>query len=126
MPSLNRTEIVTCEICGTQTTKLNLARHKMKCSARTLHCTQCPNFSTTAQKDLLHQILKKHSATKLDVTVKCKLRYEQFQGFYALSQQQKPNMAFLSRQQMLNLTVSSMKTIMPTLNRRCVHVYVSP
>ena len=28
MPSLNRNEKVTCENCGTQTTRLNLGRHK--------------------------------------------------------------------------------------------------
>ena len=46
IPSLNRNEEVTCEIYGTQTTKLNLARHKKRCSVGTLYCTQCPNFST--------------------------------------------------------------------------------
>ena len=45
-PSLNRNEEVTCEIYGTQTKKLNLARHKKRCSVGTLYCTQCPNFST--------------------------------------------------------------------------------
>ena len=39
MPSLNRYEKVTCENCGTQTTKLNLARHNKSCSAGTLYFT---------------------------------------------------------------------------------------
>ena len=86
MPSLNRNEKVTCENCGTQTTKLNLARHRKSCSAGTLFCTQCPNFSTKSQNDLNDHIAKKHSAPKPDVTFKCKLCYQEFPGFYALSQ----------------------------------------
>ena len=61
MPSLNRNEKVTCENCGTQTTKLNLARHKKSYSAGTLYCTHCPNFSTKSQSDLNYPIAKKHS-----------------------------------------------------------------
>ena len=86
MPSLNRYEKVTCENCGTQTTKLNLARHKKSCSAGTLCCTQCPNFSTKSQNDLNYQFAKKHSVPKSDVTFKCKLCYQVFPGFYALRQ----------------------------------------
>ena len=77
-PSLNRYEKVTCENCGTQTTKLNLARHKKSCSAVTLYCTHCPNFSTKSQTDLNYHIAKKHSAPELDVTFKCKLCYQEF------------------------------------------------
>ena len=72
-PSLNRHEKVTCESCGTQTTKLNLARHKKRCSAATLYCTQYPKFSTKTQIDLNYHISKKHSAPKPDVTFKGKL-----------------------------------------------------
>ena len=86
MPSLNRNVKVTCENCGTQTTKLNLARHKKRCSVGTLHCTQCPNFSTKSQNYLNYHIAKKHSAPKPHVTFKCKLCYQEFPGFYALSQ----------------------------------------
>ena len=86
MPSLNRYKKVTCENCGTQTTKLNLARHRRSCFARTLYCTQCPNFSTNSQNDLNYHIAKKHSAPKLDVTFKCKLCFQEFPGFYALCQ----------------------------------------
>ena len=84
MPSLNRNEKITCENCGTQTTKLNLARHKKKCSACTLYCTQCHNFSTKSQYDMNYHIAKKYSAPKPDVTFKCKLCYQEFPGFYAL------------------------------------------
>ena len=86
MPSHNRKEKVTCENCGTQTTKLNLARHKKRCSVGTLYCTQCPNFSTKSQNDLNCHIAKKHSAPKSEVAFKCKLCYQEFPGFYALRQ----------------------------------------
>ena len=84
MLSLNRYENVTCEICGTQTTKLNLARHKHRCSVGRLYCTQCTNFSTISQNDLNYHIAKKHSAPKPDITFKCKLCYEEVPGFFAL------------------------------------------
>ena len=73
MPSLNRYEKGTCENCGTETTKLNLAHHKKSCFAGTLYCTKCPNFSKKSQNDLTYNIAKKHSAPKPDVTFKCKL-----------------------------------------------------
>ena len=86
MSSLNRYEKVTCENCGTQTTKLKLARHKKSCSAGTLYCTRCPNFSTKSQNDLNYHIAKKHSAPKPAITFKCKLCFPEFPGFYALRQ----------------------------------------
>ena len=86
MPSLNRLEKVRCEKCGTQTTNLNLAHHKTSCSAGTLYCTHCPNFSTKFQNDLNYYIPKKHSAPKPDITFKCKLCHQEFPGFYALRQ----------------------------------------
>ena len=98
MPSLNRYEKVTCENCGTQTTKLNLACDKKRCSAGTLHCSQCPNFSTKLQNDLNYHIAKKHSSAKPDITFKCKLCYAEFPGFYTLRQhrttQHVPQMGF--------------------------------
>ena len=84
MPSLNRNEKIACENCGTQTTKLNLARHKKKCSVGTLYCTQSPSFSTKSQSDLDYQIDKKRSAPKLDVNFKCKLCHAEVPGFLAL------------------------------------------
>ena len=86
MPSLNRYEKVTCENCGTETTKLNLACHKKRCWVGTLYCTQCPNFSTKSQNDLNYHIAKKHSNSKPDISFKCKLCYAEFPGFYALRQ----------------------------------------
>ena len=84
MPSLNRYEKVTCENCGTQTTKLNHARHKKKCSVGTLYCTQRSNFTTKLQNDLNYLFVKKHSARKPDITFMCKLCCAEFPGFYAL------------------------------------------
>ena len=89
MFSLNRNEKVTYENCGTQTTKLNLARHKKRCSVGTLFCTQCPNFTTKSQNDLKYHTAKKHSAPKPDITFKCKLCYQIFTGLYALRQRRK-------------------------------------
>ena len=89
MPSLNRYEKATCENCGTQTTKLNLARQKKRCSAGTLHCNQCPNFSTKSQNDLNYHIAKKHSVPKPDITFECKLCYAEFPGFLCFTSTQK-------------------------------------
>ena len=86
MPSLIRIEKFTCENCGTRTTRNNILRHKNRCSAGTLYCTQCPNFSTKSQDDLNYHIAKKHSAPKPDVTFKCKLCFQDFPGFYAFRQ----------------------------------------
>ena len=84
--SLNRYDKTTGEKCGTQTTKRFFARHKKSCSARTLYCTHCPNFSTKSQNGQNYHNAKKHSAPKLDVTFKCKLCYQEFPGFYASRQ----------------------------------------
>ena len=86
MPSLNRNKKVTCENCGLQITKLNLARHKKRCSAGTLYCTQCPNFSTTLKDDLIYHIAKQHSAAGPSKTYKSTLCHAEFPGFYALRQ----------------------------------------
>ena len=86
MPSLIRKEKITCENCGTQTTRNNIVRHKKSCSVGTRYCTHCPNFSTKSQSDLKYHIAKKHSAPKPQVTFKCKLCYQELPGFYALRQ----------------------------------------
>ena len=86
MPSLNRNEKVTCENCGVQITKYNLARHKKRCSAGTLYCTYCPNFSTISQDDLNYHIVTQHSAAGPSKTYKCNLCHREFPGFYALRQ----------------------------------------
>ena len=86
MPSLNRNEKCTCENCGVQITKYNLARHKKRCSAGTLYCTQCPNFSTLSQDDLIYHIAKKHSVPRSSIIYKLNLCHAEFPGFYALRQ----------------------------------------
>ena len=86
MPSLNRNEKVTCENCGVQITKYNLARHKKSCSAGILFCSKCPNFSTLCQDDLNNRIVKQHSAAGPSKTYKCTLCHAEFPGFYALCQ----------------------------------------
>ena len=64
MPSLNRNEKVTCETCGVQITKLNVAGHRKSCSAGTLYCTQCSNFSTKSRDDSNYHIAEKHSVPR--------------------------------------------------------------
>ena len=86
MPSLNRNEKVTCENRGVQITKLNLARHKKRCSAGTLYCTQCPNLFTKSGDDLIYHIAEQHSAAGPPITYKCKLCHAELTGFYALRQ----------------------------------------
>ena len=43
-------------------------------------------FLTKSQNDLNYHIAKKHSAPKPEVTIKCKLCYQEFPGLYALRQ----------------------------------------
>ena len=86
MPSLNRNGKVTCENFGVQITKLNLSRHKKRCSAGTLFCTQCPNFPTLSPDDLNYHVAKEHSVPRPSKTYKCKLCHAEFPGFYALRQ----------------------------------------
>ena len=86
MPSLIRKEKITCENCGTQTTRNNIVRHKKRCSAGTLYCTHCPNFSTLSQDDLNYHIAKQHSVAGPSETYQSKLCHAEFPGFYALRQ----------------------------------------
>ena len=86
MPSFNRNKRVTCDNCGVQITKHNLARHRKSCSAGTLYCPKCPNFFTKSRDDLNYHIAKKHSVPRPSITYKCKLCYAEFFGFYALRQ----------------------------------------
>ena len=86
MPSLFRKEKNTCEKCDIQTTENNILRHKRRCSARTLYCTQCPIFSTLSQYELNYHVAKKHSVPRPSITYKCKLCFAEIPGFYALRQ----------------------------------------
>ena len=84
MLSLIRKDKITCENCGTETTRNIILRYKRSCSSGTLCCTHYLNFSRESQSDLNYHIAKKHSAPKPEVTFKCELYYQEFPGFYAL------------------------------------------
>ena len=86
MPALDRNVKVTCENCGTSVTKINLSRHRLRCSGGILYCPKCPNFSTKSRDDLNYHIAKQHSAAGPSITYKCKLCHAEFPGFYALHQ----------------------------------------
>ena len=86
MPALDRIVKVTCGNCGTSVRKLNLSRHKSRCSGGTLYCANCPNFSTKSRDDLYYHIAKKHATLPLKNTHNCKYCFKEFSGFYALRQ----------------------------------------
>ena len=86
MPALDRNVKVTRENCGTSVTKINLSRHKSRCSGGTMYCPKCPNFSTKSGDDLNYHIAKQHSAAASSITYKSKLCHAEFLGFYALRQ----------------------------------------
>ena len=84
VPSLNRYEEVTCDNCGTQTTKLNLARHKKGCSAGIICCTHCPIFPQNPKKievmTLLRTTVPQNLMLKLDVTFQRKVCFSRDSG----------------------------------------------
>ena len=51
-----------------------------------MYCSKCPNFFTKSRDDLGYHIAKQHSAAGSSNTIKCKLCYAEFPGFYALCQ----------------------------------------
>ena len=94
MPSLNRNSKFTCENCGTTITGFRLARHKKRCSVRSVYCSERPSFSSKSQSDLNYHIAKNHSAPKPAFMFKCKLFYQKFPGFYALRQHKNTQESF--------------------------------
>ena len=86
MPVLDRNVQVTSGNCGTSVTKKHLSPHKKTCSAGTLYCSKCPNFSTKSRDDLNYHIAKQDSAAGPSKAYKCKLCHAEFPGFYALRQ----------------------------------------
>ena len=84
LTSLNRIENVTCENCGTEITKRNLARHKKNSSAIRLYCTQCPNFSTKSRAKMNYQISKKQYIATAKVVHRCKICDKSFHSFHLL------------------------------------------
>ena len=125
MPFLKRNKKITCENCCTQGTKLNLAPHKKGCSASTMYCTQCHNFSTTFESYLNYNIAKKYSAPKPDVAFKCKLCYQEFPGFHAIRQQKNTENDFPIKT--TNVEANDILTKLETriLNRCCFQVSIS-
>ena len=83
MPFLKRKGKVASEHFGTQVTRKKLSRHKKRCSMGTLYCTQCPNFSTLSQDDLIYHIPKKHSVSRPSKPYNCKQCHAEIPGFYA-------------------------------------------
>ena len=77
---------LTCENCGISVTKINLSRHKSRCSGGTLYCPKCLNFSTKSRDDVIYHIAKQHSAAGASKTYNCNLCHAEFPGFYALRQ----------------------------------------
>ena len=89
-----RKEKVSCEHCGNQVTRINLSRHKNRCSAGTSDCSQCPNFSTLFQDDLNYHVAKIYSVARPSIIYKCKLCHAEFPGFYALHQHKTTQIVF--------------------------------
>ena len=77
---------VTCENCGTTSTRFNFFLHKRRCSFGSLSSSSCLKISAESQSHFNYHFPKKQSAPKLDVTSKFKPCYEEFPGFYALWQ----------------------------------------
>ena len=86
MPSLIRKEKVAREYCGTQVTRIKILRYRKRCSIGTLHCTQCPIFSTLSEYDLTYHVAKKHSVPGSSITYKCNLYHAETPGFHAVGQ----------------------------------------
>ena len=79
MPPLDRKVKDTCANCRNSVTNQKPSRHKARCSAGTLYCANCPNFSTKSGDDLNCHIAKKHATPRVKVTNKCKIC---FRGFF--------------------------------------------
>ena len=86
MPALDRNDKVTYENFGTSVTKINLSRHKSRCSGGTVYCPKCPNFSTKSRVDLNYYFTKQHSAAGPKNSHTCKKSHGELSGFYALRQ----------------------------------------
>ena len=67
-------------------TKINLSRHKSRCSGGALCCPKCPIFSTKSGEDINYHIAIKHGVPRPSITYKCKLCHVDFPGFYAFCQ----------------------------------------
>ena len=86
MPFFIRKEKVACGNCWTLVTRISLSCHDKSCSVGTLCYTQCPNFSTLSQDDLIYHAAKKHRFPRPSIAYKCKLCHAEFPSFHALRQ----------------------------------------
>ena len=86
MPAFDRSVKVTCGNCGNSVTKQQPSRHKSRYSGGTLHCANCPNFSTKSRDDVNFHMAKKHATPRVKTTQKCEICFKEFSGFYALRQ----------------------------------------
>ena len=82
MTSLNRNKEANSGNCGTQTTRLNLARPKMIYCAGTLYCTQCPNFLTKSRAGKKYHNARNNSNATARVVHQCKIYEKDFHRFY--------------------------------------------
>ena len=76
----------------------NIERHKKICSAGTLYCTNCPNFSTKSQNDLNYHIAKKHRAQNLMSPSSVNFVIKSFLDFTLYVNIETPNMEWKSDQ----------------------------
>ena len=88
---LIETKKITCGNCGTQRTKVILARHKKRRSVGTLYYT----LSTKSQADLKYQFAEKNSVPKPAVTSNLNFVIKNFQDFTLYVTMKTANTAFL-------------------------------
>ena len=81
MPSLIRNEKVTCENCGTQTTRINNVRYKKSCSAGTLYCTHCPNSPQNPKMISITILLRSTAPQNLITPSSVNFAFQSFQDF---------------------------------------------
>ena len=75
MTSLTRKEKIICENYRTQTSRNSLVRHKKRCSAISLACPSCANFSTKSRAEMIYDIAKKHSRATAKAVHVCNAKY---------------------------------------------------
>ena len=89
MPSLNRNENTNCENCGTQTTRLNFARHKKRCSVGSFICSSRTNFSTKSRAEMNFKIAQKHSKATAMFIHNCTKYDKDFHSFHNLRERKR-------------------------------------
>ena len=72
------------EKCCTQTKRNIIIWHKKRCSAESLNCPSCTNFSTQSRAGIIYHIAKKHFRATARVAHKCKKCDKDIHSFYNL------------------------------------------